>query len=159
GVDRNGNVREILQRLFNTSAGEIKLPTGVRAVDLGTGTLLDGRRQRGRHGDYAFTAVPLTPISGLTPVVVVSEQIDARPFGQSGSVVLIAAVLALVAAALLAVVLAQRLTRPLAAMQATAGLIAAGDLTARVNTSRMGKDELASLARAINRMAEGLEAA
>jgi two-component system sensor histidine kinase BaeS len=159
GVDADGHVREILQRLLNTTGGEIKLPKGVTASDLDTSTLMAGDRQRGRDGDYVFTAVPLAPVASLTPVVVVSEQIESRPFGQSVGVVLVAGALALAAAALVAAFLARRLTRPVAAMQVTAGRIADGDLAARVDTSHVGRDELGSLARAINRMAEELEAA
>ena len=51
------------------------------------------------------------------------------------------------------------MTRPLAAMETTARSIAGGDLSARVDTTDVHDDELASLAQAINAMAADLDVA
>ena len=51
------------------------------------------------------------------------------------------------------------MTRPIAAMEATARSIAGGDLTARVDASHVADDELGSLAEAINAMAADLDEA
>lgn len=91
-------------------------------------------------------------------MVVLTEHVSSRPFGDNSGVVLGAAALALGVAALVAVYLARRMTRPLAAMEATAGRIAAGDLSARVDTRHVADDELDRLANAINTMAEELDA-
>jgi two-component system sensor histidine kinase BaeS len=64
-----------------------------------------------------------------------------------------------VVAVLVSAYLARRLTRPLAAMEATTGAIASGDLSARVPVTGQPDDELARLARAIDGMAGQLEVA
>ncbi len=92
-------------------------------------------------------------------MVVLAEQVNTRPFGGNGFAVLVAAALALGIAALVATYLARRMTRPLAAMEATARAIASGDLSARVDTTHVPDDELATLADAINAMAEDLDEA
>ena len=126
--------------------------------DLDVTALQAGKTQKGRDGSTVFQAQPLTKVNELTPVVVLADQVSSRPFGDSSGLVLGAAILALGVAALIAAYLARRMTRPLAAMEATAGRIAAGDLSARVDTEHVADDELGSLARAINAMAERLDA-
>ncbi len=159
GVDANGEVEEILGRLLETGTSEPVLPNPVRPGDLDTERLLAGRTQVGQRGDDVFAAVPLAPVLGITPVVVLAEHVETRPFGDSGRVVLAAAIGAMLVAALVAAYLARRLTTPLAAMQTTADTIAGGDFSARVDTRRVPDDELGSLATTINRMASELEAA
>src|SRR5436190_265694 len=124
-----------------------------------TKTLLAGKTQKGRDGNTVFVARPLAPVNGTTPVVVLSEDVNTRPFGGSGFAVLAAAALALGIAALVAAYLARRMTEPLAAMETTARSIAGGDLGARVDTSQMRDDELANLAHTINAMAGDLDLA
>ncbi|HEY7105134.1 MAG TPA: HAMP domain-containing sensor histidine kinase [Acidimicrobiia bacterium] len=158
GIHPDGSVHELLAGLLGAEETTPQLPNGVDANDLDTAALLDGTTQKGRDGDTVFQAQPLNKVGDVTPVVVLAEQVNTRPFGQSSGLVLGAAVLALVVAALVAAFLARRLTRPLAAMEATAGAIAAGDLSARVDTEHVADDELGSLARAINVMAEELDA-
>jgi two-component system sensor histidine kinase BaeS len=101
----------------------------------------------------------LPAVTGTTPVVVLSQEINDRPFGGNGFAVLGAAAISLGIAALVAIYLARRMTRPLAAMETTARSIASGDLTARVDTTDVHDDELASLALAINAMANDLDVA
>jgi two-component system sensor histidine kinase BaeS len=158
GIDSDGRVTELLGGLVGIESTTPELPNGVDVDDLDTTALLTGGTQKGGNGDTVFQAQPLTEVGNVTPVVVLAEQVNTRPFGESNGVVLGAAVLALVVAALVAAFLARRMTRPLAAMEQTAGEIAAGDLSARVDTEHVADDELGSLARAINAMGEELDA-
>jgi signal transduction histidine kinase len=158
-IDGNGQVQEVLGRFLGTESAGITVPLGVEDGDLDTDTLLAGDTQEGRVGNTVFRAVPLQPVRGFTPVLVLAETVNTRPFGGNSAAVLGAAVLALVIAALAAAYLARRMTRPLAAMETTARNIASGDLAARVDASEVPDDELGSLARAINGMASDLEEA
>src|SRR5439155_25659813 len=135
------------------------LPDGVEAGDLDTESLLAGTTQNGRDGNTVFTAEPLAPVGQVTPVLVLAEDVNTRPFGGNGLAVLGAAAIALGIAALVAAYLARRMTRPLAAMETTARSIAGGDLAARVDASHVPDDELGSLANAINAMANDLDVA
>ena len=157
-IDADGNVREFLGGLLGVDESAVTLPNGVSEDDLDITALQAGKTQKGRDGSTVFQAEPLTKVNDLTPVVVLADQVNSRPFGDSSGLVLGAAILALVVAALIAAYLARRMTRPLAAMEATAGRIAAGDLSARVDTEHVADDELGSLAKAINAMAERLDA-
>ncbi len=104
---------------------------------------------RRRHRNKVATATRCSwrarspPVNGTTPVVVLTEQVNNRPFGGNGIAVLGAAAISLGIAALVATYLARRMTRPLAAMETTARSIAGGDLTARVDTNDVRDDELA----------------
>jgi two-component system sensor histidine kinase BaeS len=157
-IDANGTVREFLGGLLGVDESAVALPNGVSEGDLDITALQAGKTQKGRDGSTVFQAEPLTKVNDLTPVVVLADEVNSRPFGDSSGLVLGAAILALGGAALIAAYLARRMTRPLAAMEATAGRIAAGDLTARVDTQHVADDELGSLAKAINAMAERLDA-
>jgi len=74
--------------------------------------------------------------------------------GTIGSVVAIAAALALLAAALLAVAVGRTLSRPVSQLDDAARRISSGDYAARVPPAAPA--ELASLSESFNRMAEGL---
>ncbi len=158
-VDANGDVHEVLGRLLGTSGATPTLPDGVTIDDLDTETLLAGSTQNGRDSNTVFVAEPLAPVGDVTPVLVLAEDVNTRPFGSSGLAVLGAAAIALGIAAFVAAYLARRMTRPLAAMETTARSIAGGDLSARVDTTDVPDDELASLAHAINAMAADLDVA
>jgi two-component system sensor histidine kinase BaeS len=158
-IDQDGQVQEGVGRLLGGAGESPTLPAGVTIDDLDTEVLLAGDTQQGRDGDTVFVARPLTAVNGNTPVVVLTEEINNRPFGGNGLAVLGAAALSLGIAALVATYLARRMTRPLAAMETTARSIAGGDLTARVDTTNVRDDELASLADAINAMASDLDVA
>ena len=72
------------------------LPDGVDIADLDLETLQAGDTQRGRAGDTVFTAVPLSPVRRSHARCSCSpSRSNTRPFGDSGRVVLLAAVLAL----------------------------------------------------------------
>jgi signal transduction histidine kinase len=158
-VDADGNVQEVLGRLLGTRGDAPTLPEGVRVDDLDTTNLLDGSTQNGRDGNTVFVAQPLAPVGRVTPVLVLAEDVNTRPFGGSGLAVLGAAAIALGIAALVAAYLARRMTQPLAAMETTARSIAGGDLSARVDATHVRDDELGSLAGAINAMANDLDVA
>lgn len=158
-VDATGNVQEVLGRLLGTQGDSPTLPEGVSIDDLDTTTLLDGSTQNGRDGNTVFVAQPLAAVGDITPALVLAEDVNTRPFGGSGLAVLGAAAIALGIAALVAAYLARRMTRPLAAMEATARSIAGGDLSARVDATHVPDDELGSLANAINAMANDLDVA
>jgi two-component system sensor histidine kinase BaeS len=158
-IDADGQLAEGVGRLLAGSGDSPTLPSGLAPEDLDTRTLLAGDTQHGRDGDTVFVARPLTAVNGTTPVVVLAEDVNNRPFGGNGFAVLGAAALSLGIAALVATYLARRMTRPLAAMETTARSIAGGDLTARVDTTSVRDDELASLANAINAMASDLDVA
>ena len=158
-IDADGTVGEFLGGLLGVDSSALsRCRTASRTDDLDIAALQAGQTQKGKDGSTVFQAEPLTKVNELTPVVVLADQVSSEPFGDSSGAVLGAAVLALVAAALVAAYLARRMTRPLAAMEATAGRIAAGDLSARVDTEHLANDELGSLAKAINAMAERLDA-
>src|SRR4051794_8104962 len=158
-IDADGQVQEGLGVLLGGTGDSPTLPDGVTADDLDTQTLLAGETQQGRDGDTVFVARPLSEVNGTTPVVVLAEEVDNRPFGGNGLAVIGAAAISLGIAALVATYLARRMTRPLAAMEITARSIAGGDLTARVDTTNVRDDELANLANAINAMASDLDVA
>jgi two-component system sensor histidine kinase BaeS len=158
-IDADGEVQEGVGRLLGGSGDTPTLPDGVTVDDLDRAALVAGDTQQGRDGNTVFVARPLTAVNGTTPVVVLTEEVNTRPFGGNGLAVLGAAAISLGIAALVATYLARRMTRPLAAMETTARAIAAGDLTARVETSNVRDDELASLADAINAMASDLDEA
>ena len=145
-IDANGQVQEVVGLLLGVQSSLITLPQGVTVADLDTARLLAGKTQRGTTSNTVFMAIPLDPVRGLTPVVVLAEHVSNKPFGNNGGVVLGAAVIALIIAALVGFYLARRLTRPLAAMETTARQIAGGDLSARVDDRRVPDDELGSLA-------------
>jgi signal transduction histidine kinase len=135
------------------------LPRDLGSGDLDVGRLLGGRTQSGVEGDAAFVALPLTRVGARTPVLVLTQHVETRPLGQAGGYFLVTGAFALVVAAVVSALLARRLTRPIAAMQDTAGRIAGGDLSARVPLGALGDDELGSLARSIDTMADELETA
>jgi signal transduction histidine kinase len=158
-IDANGNVQEAFGLLLGVDAGGevVSLPNGVDVSDLDLTSLQAGTTQHGRAGDTVFSAIPLTEVNGKTPVLVVAQQVNLKPFGDSNGAVLGAAILALLVAVAAAAWIAGRMVRPLAAMEGTARSIASGDLSARVDDTHVRDDELGSLAHAINGMAQALE--
>lgn len=91
----------------------------------------------------------------LGTVVVVSELTWLESTLQSlESTILLASTGALLVATGLSILLSRRIVRPLLDIRKTAELLARGDYQARVNVE--GEDELASLAKQMNRLAESL---
>jgi signal transduction histidine kinase len=136
-----------------------ELPAGLTVEDFDADELLAGETQTGTANGRAFVAVPVRTGEDQVPVLVLTEKMDAAAVKRARGFFLIGAALALLAAGIVSYFLARRLTRPLAAMGTTAGAIAAGDLAARVDLGRHPDDELAALARSLNRMAAELESA
>jgi signal transduction histidine kinase len=159
GITADGQVEEVLGRFIGTESSVVALPAGVQASDLDTAALLAGKSQTDQNGDTVFTAVPLDEKAGVTPVLVLTEHVNKRPFGTAGGAVLWAALIAFGVAVVVAGFIARRMTRPIAAMETTAREIAAGDLQARVDTEHLSDDELGSLGRTINAMATELDEA
>lgn len=146
----------VQQRLADQGyPGTFGLPPAAVVDELDTTTLRAGARQTGAVDGTAFVAQPVrTEIYGEV-VLVVTQAYETRLFGNNGGVFLLIAGLAILAAVGIAYVLARRLTRPIAGMQAAADRIAAGDLSARVEVPGRD-DELAALARTLNGMTEQL---
>jgi two-component system sensor histidine kinase BaeS len=160
-------VNTLIARVLNLSGGTLvtvtnagtvnQVPTGLQAGDLDLAGLASGTTQSGRSGNLAFVAEPLTPTAAGTPVLVLTQQIESSTATRARGFFLVGSALAAGIAMLVAFFLARRLTRPLAAMRATADAIARGDLTARVDLGPHPDDELADLAGALNSMATDLE--
>jgi len=106
---------------------------------------------------HAAAALPAGPPTPTGRAVVLTDSIDAGP-GAAGRWFAVAGAATALAGVAVAAALARSLARPLAATEATAGRIAAGDLDARVPEPHPGADdELARLAGAINAMAASLQ--
>ncbi len=142
-----------------TSARANPLPAGLSVTDFDADLLRSGETQTGTVGGRAFVAEPIRVGPLGTSVLVLTEKVDSAAIARARGFFLVGAALALLAAAIVSFVLARRLTRPLATMGATAGAIAAGDFTARVDLGDHPDDELADLARSLNGMAVELESA
>ena len=144
---------------------EGEVPTGIDVADLQPARLTAGETVSGhRHGlVFAATPVQLPPAAraGQRPLlrrsvtaVVLTRDADpgaARTAGWLALSTLVSVVVAMVVADRLA----RRITRPLAAAEDATRRIAAGDLDVRVPETT-DDDELASLTRSVNTMAEAL---
>lgn len=159
----SGTFEDGVEGLLGTVCADLPevpaLPDDLDVADLDVERLALGEVQHGVQEGTAFVASPLTPVAGRTPVLVLGQQFETRPLGQAGRYLVWTGTLSLLIAGMVAALLARRMTRPIAAMQATAGRIAAGDLGARVDAAGRPDDELASLARSIDAMAAELESA
>jgi two-component system OmpR family sensor kinase len=159
----NGEITDGLVGLGNVvfakprNAALLQLPDGLSVSDVDAKALLAGREQTGRTGGLVFVAQPLTPGTNGTPVLLLTQTVEEDAIRQARGFYLIAALVAVGLAIVVAVFVARRLTRPLAAMGETARSIASGDLAARVDLGRHPEDELADLARTLNAMAAQLE--
>jgi len=162
-IGNDGSVTEGLAGLLGTTcetrADVPELPAGLAISDLQIDRLADGSTHTGVAGSTAFVARPFDRIGDSVPVLVLTRKVDTKPLGQAGSFLVGTGALALLVAALVSAWLARRLTRPIAAVQATTERIAAGDMSARVGEVTGPNDELASLARSIDTMADELETA
>jgi signal transduction histidine kinase len=139
----------------------LQIPTGLGASDLNASGLVNGDEQSGVRDGLAYVAEPLQPLPGNadTPVLVLTKQLEQNPLGRSSPFFLLTAAMALGAAVIVSLILTRRMTRPLAAMEATADRIASGDLSARTGVSGHQSDELIDLGKSIDGMAEQLESA
>ena len=135
------------------------LPADLTVADFDAARLRRGERQTGRVAHRVFVAEAVRSGGVDTPVLVLTEKVESAATNRARGYFVIGGALALVAAGVVSYFLARRLTRPLAAMSVTAGAIAGGDLSARVDLGPHPDDELADLARTLNAMAVQLEAA
>jgi signal transduction histidine kinase len=161
-ADRRARLGAGVRRRLGPAAGLLdrsanQLPAGLSVDDFDADRLRAGETQTGAVGDRAFIAVPMRGQRGTTSVLVLTESIDASAISRARGFFLVGAALALIVAGVVSYVLARRLTRPLAVMGATAGAIAGGDLSARVDLGDHPDDEFADLADSLNRMAVGLQ--
>ncbi len=161
-VTPNGTVEEGVAPLLGSScanSGNATLPPDLQTSDLNVDQLLIGQQQSGVVNGTAFVANPLPPLGASTPVLVLTQGVETQPLGRGGPYFFVTGAFALALAALVSFYFARRLTRPIAAMRDTAQRIAGGDLSARVATDGGPDDELRSLARSLDAMAEELETA
>lgn len=138
----------------------LELPPGLPASRLDADALRAGDRQVDRVGRTIFVAEPMPAAAtgdGL-PVLVMTKTIDTRPVTGLALTYGLVAAGATAVAALVAVLLARRLTRPIGELRRTAHALAGGDLSARAEVPA-GEAELAELARALNGLAGELETA
>lgn len=161
-VTANGTVEEGVAPLLGSACANkanVQLPRNLTTGDLDVDTLLIGQLQSGSVSGTAFVADPLPLVGNITPVLVLTQPVETQPLGRAGPYLLATGAFALLVAAGVAAYLARRLTRPIAAMRDTAERIAAGDLSARVALPDGPDDELHSLARSLDEMANELETA
>jgi signal transduction histidine kinase len=161
-VTANGTVEEGVAPLLGSSCAnhvDVQLPRDLQPSDLNVDQLIVGQRQSGVVNSTAFVAVPLPTVGAITPVVVLTQGVETQPLGRAGGYFLVTGAVALIVAALVSAYLARRLTKPIAAMRDTAQRIAGGDLSARVGLQGGPDDELQSLARSLDAMANELETA
>ncbi|MBV8302932.1 MAG: HAMP domain-containing histidine kinase [Acidimicrobiia bacterium] len=130
------------------------LPSGVSAADLQFDKLRQGQTVSGVNGPLAFAAAPGRTTRGAAFALVLTRDISGG--AGAGLWLLVAGGAALIVAGAVAADLGRRLTQPLRQAEEATRRIAAGDLAARVPIGT-ADDELASLSRSINAMAESLE--
>lgn len=165
-IARIGNFRSVdLEVLTPRGRYLPPLPAPFTAASLDTNAIEADQAVAGNVGSTVFSAVPLSldararasfgeiPATDL-PVLLVTRRV-ASPVNGFDYFALVA-LGALLVAAVVATVLAKRITAPLArAVQATSE-IAGGDLSARVEVSEKDYPELKELASSMNKMAESL---
>jgi len=124
----------------------------------GAERLREGETVTATRGGTVHAAAALHPGTATagSRAVVLTDSIDTGT-GAAGRWFVVAGAATALAGVAVAAALARSLARPLAATEATAGRIAAGDLDARVPDPGTGDDELARLAGAINAMAGSLQ--
>ena len=130
------------------------LPDGIAATDLQPTRLDAGVVVHGHHRNLVYAAASVSPGTRNQAVFVLSRRTQRLPGGVGYFVV--SAVLVLILAAVVGSVVGQRITQPLREAEEATRRIAAGDLQATVPIAPGTDDEMASLARSINTMAEGL---
>jgi len=132
------------------------LPNGVTIADLDIAALRKGNVVSGNHGSLVYAAAPAAATGAdIIPVVVVTRNAD-PVLRRAAGWFLIASIATLALGALFAWALSRRLARPLQDAELATRRIATGDLSTRIPDAG-GNDELSSLRRSINSMAETLE--
>jgi signal transduction histidine kinase len=142
-----------------------ELPPNVEFTDADYAKLRAGEVVSGTNGRTVYAAAPGTyertvdgteqTVAGFV-VILTSEPTSAA--SPAGRWFFLASIGTLLLAALVAVALARRLSRPITEARDAAKRIASGDLAARVpDPAPRASDELSDLSRSINSMAEALE--
>jgi signal transduction histidine kinase len=157
--DQLGGRRAILADPSSANADLFTLPETLDGPALEPQRILAGDTVTGRKGGTAFLAEPLVKPTGQAQlaVVVLTEPVQTDLPSRAVPAFLLAAAAALIACVLLSLWLARRLIRPLAAVEATARVLASGDLSARVALDERTEDEISEVANALNVMAAQLE--
>jgi len=144
---------------------EGEVPAGIDVADLQPARLVLGETVSGHRHGLVFAATPVEVPTGARAVqrpllrrsvtaVVLTRDADPGASRTAGWLAL-STLVSVVVAMVVADGLARRITRPLAAAEHATRRIAAGDLDARVPETA-DDDELASLTRSVNTMAEAL---
>jgi two-component system, OmpR family, sensor kinase len=137
-----------------------QLPDSLRAADIDPAALLANQEVSGRRGNTVFLAIPTsTRLRRSVLVVIATERVDLTVLHNALPLIALAGLVVLMLVALLSIWLAQRLTRPIHAIEHAAAQLATGDLSARAQVSPTTDSELASLATALNTMASQLDEA
>jgi two-component system sensor histidine kinase BaeS len=131
------------------------LPPGLSPDDIRLPRLRAGKAVTGENGPLAFAAAPAQR-GDMLFVVVLTRRVSTPPH-VLGPWFLVVVLGTLAVACAVAANLGRRLVRPLREAEAATRRIAGGDLAVRVPEQPDDGEELASLARSINAMAEGLE--
>jgi len=116
--------------------------------------------RRGPGGAYAMAAAPLRDNQGraVATLIALMDDDDIRQGNRdTGKLVLVSVVVALLLALALGFLVANSFTRPIHALREAILALAEGRLNTRVEVAR--EDELGALARGFNEMAEHMEAA
>jgi signal transduction histidine kinase len=141
------------------------LPKPLYPSVMNSSALLSGDTVTGNVGHEIFAAVPVAGLNakerlvlgiprGDTPVLVTTRHVK-NPVNGVGYFVLVAGVV-LVIGAVVAALVARRISAPLLEAVSATGQIAGGDLTARVPVRHRDYPELKDLADSINAMGESL---
>lgn len=132
------------------------LPTGMNAADVDFEPLRSGQVISGGDGRFVFAAAPIQQGPRTIAAVVLTRRPTSGVQGAVGWF-LLAALLALLAAAAVADRVSRRLATPLRDVERVTRHLAGGDLSARASPSDGAGDEVDSLARSVNAMAEQME--
>jgi two-component system sensor histidine kinase BaeS len=136
-----------------------QLPPGISEADLLPRALRNNEMVTGRRGKTVFLAEPVRVVGDQTLVVVATSTVETTVLSRAFPLMLVGGLLLVAAVAGIAIWLARRLTRPIAAIEHAASQLAAGDLSARAGVPNGTDDELVALAGTLNHMASQLETA
>jgi two-component system sensor histidine kinase BaeS len=139
----------------------VSLPSGTTASDFALAKVAQGSTTTFRHNDVVYLAekIPSLGRTRATAVIIVSEAVDTGAVRRALTAFIIAGLIAIAACIALSALLAQRLTKQLTAIDATARALGAGDLSARVAVDARTDREIAEVASTLNQMAGDLDGA
>jgi two-component system sensor histidine kinase BaeS len=135
----------------------LRPPDNLSVKELDPAALAAGHEVSGRTGNTVYVATPARKVGQQTLVVVATDEVKTNVLRRAFPLMVLSGLILVAGAFAVALWLANRLTRPIAAVEQAAGRLAAGDLSARAEVPPNTDDELAVLATTLNRMAEQLE--